>query len=107
MDLLQMHLKALGLPIPEKEWRFLTNRWWRFDYAWPLTRLAIEIEGGAWIRGRHTRGKGFLADIEKYNCASILGWSILRFTPQQIENGDAVLTVKRWFDAQNHANIHS
>jgi len=61
--------------------------------------LAAEIEGGAWTQGRHTRGKGFIADMEKYNCAVLMGWHILRFTPTQVESGEAALTVKEWFDA--------
>jgi len=62
--------------------------------------LAAEIEGGAWTQGRHTRGAGFLKDMEKYNFASILGWSVLRFTPQQVENGEAALKIKEFFDAR-------
>ena len=40
--------------------------------------IAVEIEGGVWIGGRHTRGKGFLRDIEKYNEAAAMGWRVFR-----------------------------
>uniref|UniRef100_A0A6M3XYR6 DUF559 domain-containing protein n=1 Tax=viral metagenome TaxID=1070528 RepID=A0A6M3XYR6_9ZZZZ len=100
MDMLQMYCKTLRLPIPVTEYRFHQQRRFRFDYAWPITMLAAEIEGGAWTQGRHTRGAGFLKDMEKYNFASILGWSVLRFTPQQVENGEAALKIKEFFDAR-------
>jgi hypothetical protein len=71
------------------EYRFHPRRRWRFDWAWPSARVALEIEGGAWTQGRHTRGKGFVADMEKYNAATLAGWRVLRVTPQQFENGEA------------------
>jgi hypothetical protein len=71
------------------EYRFHSRRRWRFDWAWPSARVALEIEGGAWTQGRHTRGAGFVADMEKYNAATLAGWRVLRVTPQQFENGEA------------------
>ena len=66
------------------EYKFDVKRKWRFDYANRELKLAVEIEGGVWNRGRHIRGKGFIADCEKYNQAQLLGWKVLRYTPQQI-----------------------
>lgn len=68
------------------EYRFHPKRRWRFDLAIPEHKIAIEIEGGAWSNGRHTRGKGFIKDMEKYNAATVLGWKVLRYTPQQFRN---------------------
>ena len=68
-----------------KEHRFDEVRRWRFDFANIETRTAIEIEGGVWSGGRHTRGAGFIADMEKYNNAILRGWCVLRFTPQQMQ----------------------
>lgn len=65
----------------EPEFRFHGIRRWRFDYALPTFKVAIEVEGGVWTAGRHTRPKGFLGDIEKYNAAAALGWRVLRVTP--------------------------
>ena len=67
-----------------KEYRFDTKRRWRFDYAIPKFKIALEVEGGVWTNGRHTRAKGFLGDIEKYNNATILGWKVLRCTPNEL-----------------------
>jgi hypothetical protein len=72
---------VVGLPKPEREVRFSPPRRWRFDYAWPEYKVALEIEGGAWTKGRHTRGAGFIKDMEKYSEAAIMGWCVLRLTP--------------------------
>lgn len=69
-------------PIPE--YRFHPERRWRFDFAWPDHLVALEVEGGVWSGGRHTRPRGFLADIEKYNAATTLGWRVLRTTPEAL-----------------------
>lgn len=73
-----------GLPAPMAEYRFHPERRWRFDYAWPAQRVALEVEGGVWTGGRHTRGAGFLGDMEKYNAAALLGWRVLRVTPSKL-----------------------
>ena len=67
-----------------KEYRFHSVRRWRFDYAILNKMIAIEVEGGVFTRGRHTRGVGFINDMEKYNNAVLLGWKLLRFTPKQM-----------------------
>lgn len=83
-------LKEEGLPEPLLELQFGKPRRWRFDYAWVVehaegeTKVALEVEGAVWTRGRHTRGAGFLADIEKYNRATVLGWKVLRCTPDTL-----------------------
>lgn len=64
------------------EHRFAPPRRWRFDFAWPLETggVAVELDGGAYTNGRHTRGAGFEADCEKLNEAAVRGWRVLRFT---------------------------
>ena len=84
MDFFLLLLKKAKLPTPTSEYKFYPDRRWRFDYAFPKQKIAIEQEGGAWSGGRHTRGKGFINDMEKYNKAVILGWRILRYTPEQM-----------------------
>lgn len=77
--------KALGGPVLVPEHRFLVNRQWRFDFALPHLCVAIEVEGGQWTNGRHTRGAGFAADCEKYNAAAIAGWRVFRFTQSMVK----------------------
>ena len=96
-QILNLDFIQAGLPASEREYTFAPPRRWRFDFAWPQHKLAVEIEGGSWTLGRHTRGEGFRNDCEKYNEAVLLGWSVLRFTPDMIESGYAVKTVRKWF----------
>jgi hypothetical protein len=77
-------VRDAGFPPPVAEHRFDAVRRWRFDYAWPGMRIALEVEGGVWSGGRHTRGAGFVGDMEKYNAAAIAGWLVLRVTPQSL-----------------------
>ncbi len=81
--------RLLGIPEPEREYQFARPRRWRFDYAWPEYRVALEVEGGVWKGGRHNYPVGFLRDMEKYNMAALLGWRVFRFTPLDMRDGRA------------------
>lgn len=70
--------KAAGGPPLEREFRFDEKRRWRADFAHLPSRTLIEIEGGIWIRGRHNRPAGFVADLEKYLEATLSGWTVVR-----------------------------
>jgi len=84
-----------GLPAPIREYQFHPTRKWRFDFAYPDAKVAIEVEGGSFSSGRHTRGAGFEGDCEKYNAAAIRGWCVLRVTPRMIEDGRALSWLRR------------
>ena len=79
----------------EPEHVFYQGRRWRLDFAIVDLKIGIEIEGGVWTNGRHTRGNGFIEDMEKYNAAATLGWVILRFTPQDLNKITTFETVKK------------
>jgi len=85
------------LPNPITEHRFAPPRRWRFDLAWPERMLALEIDGGSWSGGRHTTGKGFEADCEKYSEAAVLGWRVIRVTPRMVVDGRALGYIEREF----------
>jgi len=84
----QLHCNSYGLK-PEREYRFC-DRKWRFDFAFPDKKVGVEVEGGTWIRGRHTRGSGYENDLNKYNQAATMGWRVLRFTTGMIQRGEAI-----------------
>ncbi|MCM0721187.1 endonuclease domain-containing protein [Parabacteroides sp. W1-Q-101] len=66
------------------EYRFHPGRDWRFDFAIPSRRVAVEVEGGAFNGGRHIRPEGYLRDMEKYNEAAVSGWCVIRVLPGEL-----------------------
>ena len=83
-------LQYFGAKSFEREYRFHTTRRWRFDFAWPKDKIAVEIEGLVYTgRGRHQMTQGYENDCEKYNTATIQGWRVFRFTYNQIKKGEA------------------
>ncbi|MCX4027914.1 hypothetical protein [Spartinivicinus marinus] len=96
---LELHIKALKLPAPKTEYKFHPKRRWRFDFAWPDKKLAVEVEGGGWVNGRHNRGQGFANDMEKYHEAMDLGWNIYRCNSELIHSGRAVELIQKLLSA--------
>jgi hypothetical protein len=91
---LEQQLKAVRL-YPSVEVRFDKKRKWRLDFYFPTeVPLAVEVEGGGWVQGRHTRGAGFQADIDKYNALTLAGIRLLRVTPQMVKSGDALRLIE-------------
>lgn len=88
-------IKALRLPVPEREFRFAPPRRWRFDFSWAAHALALEVEGGTFSVGRHTRGTGYEKDCEKYAEALVRGWRVLRVTGSMVQDGRAVRYLER------------
>ncbi len=97
--ILQDYCRSRGFPVPIPELQFALPRKWAFDLCWPITLLdpptALEIEGGVWTQGRHTRGAGFMKDMEKYNEAAFHGWRLIRTTPEQINSGETFSIIDR------------
>lgn len=76
-----------------KEHRFHPTRRWRFDYAVPEIRLAVEYNGHAAFVGRsgpsaHSSITGITRDAEKLNAAVALGWRVLQFTALHFRQQD-------------------
>ena len=72
-----------------REYRFHATRMWRFDFAAPASRIAVEVEGmvpGG--RSRHTSMRGYAGDCRKYNAAAAAGWRVIRGTQTMIRSGD-------------------
>lgn len=110
--LLLEQIRGADLPEPDREYRWAARQVglgpgirerlqaaglqdWRFDFCWPESMIAAEVEGGIWTQGRHTRGSGYAGDCAKYNAAQMNGWIVLRFTTGMVKNGRAIGTLRR------------
>lgn len=99
-------LLRAGLPVPETEYQFSRDivgnskgvrerlkaaglKDWRFDYAYPERKIAIEYEGGVYVQGGHTRGSKYTDDCQKYNKATLMGWRVFRITIKHLEDPDS------------------
>ena len=84
---LAVHLQARGVVAPVREWKFAAPAvGWAFDLAWPEARVAVEVDGGAFVPGggRHGRGAGFREDLAKRNAALLLGWRVIHVLPEAV-----------------------
>jgi|ERR1035437_254454 very-short-patch-repair endonuclease len=100
-DTFTLALKSQTGIIAVKEYMFHDKRKWRFDYAIPDKKLAIEVDGARFKTrtytdksgrlittkgGRHNSGKGYEDDCEKKNHAAMLGWRVLVVFPETLFN---------------------
>ena len=93
-DTLAFHVRAAGLPVPEREYPAIPGRRFRWDFAWPTFRLLLEVQGGTWVNGGHSRGAGVARDCEKHNLATLHGWRTLNVTTDQFRQGKALEWIK-------------
>ena len=79
----------------EQEFYFHPERKWRADFHLIDKKILVEVEGGIWSGGRHTRGKGYLRDLEKYNAATMMGFQVIRFSTDQVKSGHAIQQIEK------------
>ncbi|MBJ8432865.1 DUF559 domain-containing protein [Acinetobacter pittii] len=91
---LATHLKACKISF-EQEYKFHPKRKWRADFLISGKKILVEVEGGIWRGGRHTRGNGYLGDMEKYNEAAMMGFTVLRFSTEQVKAGVAIKQIEQ------------
>lgn len=99
-DLFLFQCRAAGLQIPAKQVKFHPTRRWRFDFGFVHPKnsgrlIAMEIEGGVFINGGHNRGVGHTSDVEKFNEAALLGWTVFRATAAHVKSGQALQWIER------------
>lgn len=79
--------RLYGLPLPVRQYKFHPERKWPFDFCWPDRKIAIEVNGGIFMRGGkggHNRG-AYMEDVfEKLNCATSFGISVFQFGPKAL-----------------------
>lgn len=91
---LARELKTLKIKF-EQEFYFHPKRKWRADFHLIDKKILVEIEGGIWSGGRHTRGKGYIGDMEKYNAATMMGFQVIRFSTDQVKSGHAIQQIEK------------
>lgn len=88
----------------QREQRLVPGRRFRFDFTHPPSWTALELDGGGWVRGRHHRPRGRMRDYEKDLLAAQLGWQVIRFAPDQIDEvlvtqlQDVMRQRQRWIE---------
>lgn len=95
-----LHCRVKNLTNAEREYKFHPTRDWRFDFAWPAIKLAVEVEGGtSFGKSRHSQGDGFEKDCIKYNAATLLGWKVLRYSTKMVQNETAINQVVEYIES--------
>lgn len=107
VDLLAYQLRACRVPAPAREYHFAAMacggmgkglrarlllaglKDWRFDFAWPAIKVALEMDGGGFVNGGHNRGAGMRSDCEKLSTAVSMGWRVLRVDASHVKSGKA------------------
>jgi hypothetical protein len=95
-DELRRQMRDAELPEPAEEFIFHESRKWRFDFAFPELKVAVEYDGGVFDgQPSHSSISGIMRDIEKINEAQLDGWLVIRCTAQTVASGLAVRYIKR------------
>jgi len=76
-------LRRSGPPgvVPQYEINGLSGRTWFVDAAYPLRRLAIELDGSRW----HGSVDDHQREMWKVNDLVLLGWTALHFSPHDLD----------------------
>jgi len=80
------------LPLPQTQYQGIEGRRFRFDFAWPESKVAVECQGGTWAEGQkrgHTRGSMYEKDCEKLALATAQGWSVFYLTTTMLQHNPA------------------
>jgi very-short-patch-repair endonuclease len=99
--------QSLKLPPVFVQWRFQNSqhpnnpaRKWRTDFVFQDHALMIEIDGGIWIKGAHSHPLDIIRNMRKQNDAELLGYAVLRFTPEEVKSGHAIAFTGRVLQAR-------
>lgn len=72
----------------EYEFGACLARKWRFDFAWPDQRIAVELDGGSYLpMSRHGSGPGRDDEVIRDAAATLLGWRVFRVTRAVLKSG--------------------
>lgn len=106
-DYFEIQLEENAIPKAQREYKFLKNRKFRFDFCWPAYLFAVEIDGNVYGTSRHTSGVGYSRDCEKFALAACDGYRVIRVTTGQVNTGQAIEWVKQYFEKQVYLKENS
>lgn len=91
---LAIRMEMAKFPAFDTQLKLIPGRRFRFDvvFPWPW-KVAVELQGGQHVRGRHNRSQGYEADSVKSALAQSLGWLVIAVTPAQVKDGTAVALI--------------
>jgi hypothetical protein len=99
-DAMATQIRMVGLPQPEREYKAIKGRKFRWDFAWPAFGLLAEIQGATWTKGAHSTGRGIQRDMEKLNLATLANWHTFQFSGDDVRSGRAIVILQKFFN--NH-----
>ena len=85
----------------ERYARSKRSKRYRLDFAHPLSRTGVEIQGGVYSRGRHVTGSGYERDCRKYNLAYTSGWTIFLLTSTMAKDSTWLAVIASHIAAQS------
>ncbi len=94
---LALQCEGIGLLKPEREYVYAPPRKFRADLAWPSHKILVECQGGVYSHQAHGSISGILKDNERLNIATLAGFRLLRFVPDQVESGEALQLIEQLF----------
>lgn len=83
-------LRAIAPDLPEFETERVFalktfGREWRFDIAFPEYRVAVEVDGGRFVKGRHNDPVKFADESAKRTAAGMLHWKVLQIPGDKVK----------------------
>jgi very-short-patch-repair endonuclease len=88
-DELAFQLQCAHLPF-ERQVKIRPDRRFRADFYFRAHELVVEVDGGGFIEGRHSRGKGMERDAEKSFYIALMPARLIRVTPRHVRDGRAL-----------------
>lgn len=89
-----LHCKVYQVPV-QREFR-IPGRQFRYDFMVPVeghAGIVVEIHGGLFVNGGHSRGAAFERDLEKQHRALLHGYLFVAFSTGQVRSASAIDTV--------------
>jgi hypothetical protein len=88
-ELLYSQIERAYLPVPVRDLCFYPPRNWTAKLAWSKPKLIVQIDEP------QSCGCGSLSDDRgKFAMAAVLGYRVIHFTPEQVENESALTYIQ-------------